>query len=210
MEQNLAILFADLSGYTALTEAHGAVTAADIVDNFVAMATSSLVGTTRLHQRIGDEVMIVSESPDELVDTAIILLQSCRKQHGFLQLHGGLHFGTVLKRDDQYYGAPINLTSRIAVKATTGKFWCSSPFVNSLSNPHLRTFKPQGTHNFKNVSAEMEVFELVLESAEHFYIDPICRMLLHHHENLIPHPSESEIFFCSGNCRDIYLGGKSI
>ena len=35
MEQNTAILIADLSGYTALTEAHGASTAANTIDKFL-------------------------------------------------------------------------------------------------------------------------------------------------------------------------------
>lgn len=205
MEQNLAILFADLSGYTALTETHGPETAADLVDNFVAIAGNSLVGGTILHQRIGDEVMIVSESADELMDTAIMLIQNCRKRHGFLQLHGGLHYGTVLKRDNHYYGSPVNLTSRIAAKASTGTFWCSSEFIRLLSKPEGCTFQSMGTHNFKNVSGMMEVFELVIANEDLFHVDPVCRMLLHDRENVTAHPSDSEIFFCSITCRDIYL-----
>jgi class 3 adenylate cyclase len=65
MEKTLAILMADLSGYTALTEAHGAISAADLIDRFLQIVKQSLVGSSRLHQRRGDEVMIVSESPDQ-------------------------------------------------------------------------------------------------------------------------------------------------
>jgi len=35
MEENIAILIADLSGYTALTETHGAASAADIIDKYI-------------------------------------------------------------------------------------------------------------------------------------------------------------------------------
>ena len=35
MEQEIAILIADLSGYTALTEAHGAFSVADLVDKYI-------------------------------------------------------------------------------------------------------------------------------------------------------------------------------
>ena len=59
MEKNLAILIADLSGYTALTEAHGAMSAADLIDTFLKMVDESLVGDSHLHQRRGDEVMII-------------------------------------------------------------------------------------------------------------------------------------------------------
>ena len=60
MEQNIAILVADLSGYTALTEMHGSDTAADLIDKYLEIVQNSLVGASHLHERKGDEVMIVS------------------------------------------------------------------------------------------------------------------------------------------------------
>ena len=62
MEKNIAILMADLSGYTALTETHGSVSAADLIDKYVRIAKHCLVGDTQLHQRTGDEIMFVSNS----------------------------------------------------------------------------------------------------------------------------------------------------
>src|SRR6266542_6770655 len=88
MEQNIAILIADLSGYTALTETHGAITAADLIDKYLEIENDSLVGDSVLHQRVGDEVMIVSTAPDHLISTAIMLIQNCSKEHNFLQVHG--------------------------------------------------------------------------------------------------------------------------
>src|SRR5688572_8414052 len=126
MEQNMAILIADLSGYTALTEVHGALTAADTIDKYLNLVNHSLVGKSSLHDRIGDEVMIISETADDLVKTAIALLHNCSKEEHFLQIHGGIHFGKILKRNSQFFGTPINQTSRIAGKANSGTFWCSS------------------------------------------------------------------------------------
>ncbi|MEP6949081.1 MAG: hypothetical protein ABI863_07410 [Ginsengibacter sp.] len=95
MEQNIAILIADLSGYTALTETPVPATAADMTDKFLFIVNDCLAGDSKLHQRVGDEVMIVSSSPDQLISTAIMLLQNCPKEHHFLQVHGGLHYGQV-------------------------------------------------------------------------------------------------------------------
>ena len=122
MEQNTAILIADLSGYTALTEAHGASTAANTIDKFLNIVFSSLVGNSQLHERIGDEVMIVSNSADELMETTLKLNSNCLKEHYFLQIHGGLHYGKVLKHNNHYFGSPVNQTSRIAGKARSGSF----------------------------------------------------------------------------------------
>jgi len=210
MEQNIAILIADLSGYTALTETHGAAIAADLVDKYLEIVHESLVGESKLHQRVGDEVMIVSASPDHLISTAIMLIQNCSKEHLFLQVHGGLHCGRILKRNDHYFGSPLNLTSRIAASANNGTFWCSAEFVNVLSDRSSFKFCSKGKHSFKNVSEENEIFELVIEHSNFFHVDPVCRMLIHKKERAIPHPHEQDIFFCSENCLDIYLRNKAI
>ena len=205
MEQNLAILIADLSGYTALTETHGPSTAADMVDKFLNIVKVCLVGDCKLHQCVGDEVVIVSPFPDQLICTAIMLIQNCSNEHHFLQVHGGLHFGKVLVRNGHLFGSPINLTSRIAGKANKGTFWCSSGFVNELSNSSEFTFCTKGKHLFKNVSEETEVFELTLQDPNSIHIDPVCRMLIHNKEKAVPHPSEKNIFFCSPDCLYIYI-----
>lgn len=73
MEKNIAILMADLSGYTALTETHGSVAAADLIDKYIGIVENCLVGDSRLHERAGDEIMIVSASPDFLLATALMI-----------------------------------------------------------------------------------------------------------------------------------------
>jgi Adenylate cyclase, family 3 (some proteins contain HAMP domain) len=204
MEQNLAILIADLAGYTALTETHGSSTAADTIDKYLSLVNDSLVGESMLHQCVGDEVVIVSPLPDHLICTAVMLLQKCFKEHNFLQLHGGLHYGKLLKRNDNYFGSTINIASRIAAKANKGTFWCSGEFVNALADKEEFTFLSKGKHIFKNVNEEVEVLELVIDNTITPHIDPVCRMLIHKKETAVPHP-EDDIFFCSDNCRDIYL-----
>jgi class 3 adenylate cyclase len=126
MEEDIAILIADLSGYTALTETHGAEVAADMIDSYIEMVNECLVGECHLHARIGDEVVIVSPSPDHLMATAVMLIQNASGKNNFLQVHGGLHYGSILKRNDNYFGTTINLASRIASKADAGTFWCSA------------------------------------------------------------------------------------
>jgi len=205
MEQNIAILIADLSGYTALTETHGAFIAADVIDKFLEIVKDSLVGESKFHERVGDEVMIVSTSPDDLISTAIMLIQNCSGEHNFLQVHGGLHYGKILKRNNHYFGSPLNLTSRIASKANKGTIWCSAEFLKALSDISEFTFLPTGKHSFKNVSEEIEMFELMTEHQNFFHIDPVCRMLIHKKESAVLHPHEQNIFFCSQSCLHIYL-----
>lgn len=57
----LTFLFADLAGFTALTETHGDDDAADVVARFYDLVHVSLVGEARLIKTIGDAVMIVAD-----------------------------------------------------------------------------------------------------------------------------------------------------
>lgn len=209
MEQDVAILMADLSGYTALTETHGAASAADVIDKFLEIVQRCLVGDSHLHGRVGDEVLIVSSSPDQLMETAIMLMQTASNEENFLQLHGGLHYGKLLKRNNDYFGSAINLTSRIASSAHSGTFWCSQEFIDALCNKAHLCFEPKGKKTFKNVSRQMEVFELVINNPKSFYIDPVCRMLIYDCKKATCHPHEQNTFFCGPECLQIYLSSQS-
>lgn len=206
MEKNMAILIADLSGYTALTETHGASAAADIIDKYVEMVKDSLVGDSHFHERTGDEVMIVSSSPDQLLATANNLLQYTAGKNNFLQVHGGLHYGKILNRNNNYFGSTINLTARIAKKASPGSFWCSREYADTLLQTTTFTFRSKGKQGFKNISEEHEVYELISPEPIQIYIDPVCKMQISRKEKAISHPDKSNIFFCHQGCLDIYLG----
>jgi class 3 adenylate cyclase len=206
METNVAILMADLSGYTALTETHGAVSAADLIDKYLLIAGNCLVGNSKLHQRTGDEIMFVADSTDDLLATALKLALHTSKEEHFLQVHGGLHVGKVLKRADSYFGSAVNLASRIAAKAAAGTFWCSDEFVQAITDPSVCTFQSKGNQQFKNINGEKEVFELVIDTVQSNHIDPVCRMLILDQQQAIRHPKESELYFCSSHCLDLYHG----
>ncbi|RYE50791.1 MAG: adenylate/guanylate cyclase domain-containing protein [Sphingobacteriales bacterium] len=203
MEENMAILMADLSGYTALTETHGSASAADLIDKYIRIAETCLVGDCRLHERNGDEIMIVSTSADSLLQTALLLGERAATEENFLQIHGGLHFGKVLKRGESYFGSPINLTARIAASATAETFCCSEEFIKALSDKSKYKMKSKGLQHFKNISAGKEVFEVSIKRKTTFYIDSVCRMLLLNLNEAVQHPFE-ERYFCSSHCLHLY------
>lgn len=205
MEQDIAILIADLSGYTALTEIHGSLSAADLIDKYVDIVNASLIGDSRLQERVGDEVMIVSTSADYLLGTAELLLQTTQEEYNFLEVHGALHYGKLLRRSNSYFGSALNLTARIASQAGAGTFLCSEEFLNAISDKSMHKFIPKGKYNFKNVKDEKEVYEISLLKPTHLYIDPICRMIVNKEATSFTHPDKSDILFCSKHCLEIYL-----
>jgi adenylate cyclase len=203
MEMNVAILMADLSGYSALTETHGSVTAADLIDKYISLAENCLVGDCKLHQQTGDEIMFVSDSSDVMLETAKQLAANTAELEYFLQVHGGLHYGTVLKRGANYFGSTVNLTARIAAKAAAGAFYCSAEFINSITDKSTCIFQSRGNHPLKNISEEKELFELNIDKTKINYIDPVCRMLILQPATAFRHP-EKELYFCSSQCLNLF------
>src|SRR3954447_14612003 len=67
----VAIAFADLAGYTRLTEEAGEETALDVVERFVDGVDHTLPDEARIVKTIGDAVMIVSSDAGALTDWAV-------------------------------------------------------------------------------------------------------------------------------------------
>lgn len=202
--QTIAVMMADLSGYSALTETHGAISAADLIDKYLKIVQDSLVGNCKLMERVGDEVMIVSSSPDQLLATADLISKNTTAVDNFLLVHGGLHYGEVILRNNSYFGSTINLTSRISKKASPGTFWCSCEFVQALGDKLLFNLTPLGKQRFKNITEEKDLFELSSTSRSSFYIDPVCQMLIVTRETAVKHAGSDELYFCSPECLEIH------
>jgi len=114
----VAIAFADLAGYTRLTEELGEEEALEVVERFVGAVENSLPDDARVIKTIGDEVMVVGSDASALADWAV----------GFQELATGrprprigLHAGFALYRDGDYYGRAVNLASRVGARAAGGE-----------------------------------------------------------------------------------------
>jgi adenylate cyclase len=130
----VAIAFADLAGYTRLTEEAGEEEAVDVVERFVEAVEETLPDDARVIKTIGDEVMVAGADPAALVDWAV----------GFQVLHAGrrplprigVHAGLALYRDGDYYGRSVNLAARVGARAAGGEVLVTRPVVDA-AGPHL-------------------------------------------------------------------------
>lgn len=212
METPLAILMADLSGYTALTEVHGAEKAADLVERFLGIVNRSLVGDCRLHERVGDQVMIISASPEALAYTATALFERAHDEEGFLPLHAGLHYGPVVQNSAGLFGSAVNTTARIVAAAERGKMLCSNAFLEQLPPDHPFVVSARGPHHFKNLQHPVELYELhccISNLSRQFVTDPVCRMLIARPEKAVQlRAGDTVYYFCSDRCREIWKGNR--
>jgi adenylate cyclase len=149
----VAVAFADLAGYTRMTEELGDEHAVDIVERFVADVEHTLPDDARIIKTIGDEVMVVATDAAALVDWAV----------GFQQLQRtrplpriGIHYGTVLYRDGDYYGREVNQAARVSARSGAGEVLVTREVVEAAGR-HL-DFERIGEVRLKGFSEATELF----------------------------------------------------
>jgi adenylate cyclase len=132
----VAIAFADLAGFTRFTEEEGEEEALSSVERFVEGVTNTLPDDARVVKTIGDEVMVVGNDIGAMVDWAV----------GFVGLFDerpepriGIHWGTTLYRDGDYFGREVNLASRVVARARGGEVLVTDAVVDAVGGvAHLR------------------------------------------------------------------------
>ena len=149
----VAIAFADLAGYTQLTEEVGDEEAAGIVERFVANVNQSLPDEARILKTIGDEVMIVSPDAGSLIDWAVGF-QILSNERPLPRI--GIHSGNVVFRDGDYFGREVNLAARVAARAAAGEVLVTWPVVE-MAGKHLQ-FERIGEVKLKGFSHATELF----------------------------------------------------
>jgi adenylate cyclase len=122
----VAIAFADLAGYTRLTEEAGELEAVDAVERFVEAVESSLPDDARVIKTIGDEAMIVGTEPAGLTEWAVAF-QRLQDERTLPRI--AIHYGNALYRDGDYYGRDVNIASRVAARAAGGEVLVTRPVV---------------------------------------------------------------------------------
>ncbi|HMG90565.1 MAG TPA: adenylate/guanylate cyclase domain-containing protein [Chryseolinea sp.] len=206
MEREIAILMADLTGYTAMTDVHGGESAARIVRKYLELVNRALYGTARLVQTVGDQVVIVSDNVDDAAITSIQLNDLAMKEDRFLSIHAGIHYGPIFEENSNLFGSTINVASRIMNLANHGQILCSTAFVAKVSHHPILAFRPFGRHKLKNVRNEVDIFELCPQnvSSSHL-VDPVCHMLVDPSKDDLTLTFNSKVHhFCSAHCRDLF------
>lgn len=127
----VTIAFADLAGYTQLTEELGDEEAAGVVERFVERVRKSLPDQARILKTIGDEVMIVAGDPKPIAEWAVAFQQ---KETERPMPRIGVHAGEVVYRDGDYFGREVNLAARVVARAAAGEVLVTYPVVEATGN----------------------------------------------------------------------------
>ncbi len=151
----VAVAFADLAGYTRLTEELGDELAVGAVERFLAAVEDTLPEDARVVKTIGDGVMIVSSDAGGLTEWAVGFQGVVRDARPLPRI--GIHAGEVVYRDGDYYGRDVNLAARVVARAAGGEVLVTRPVVDVADGEDLE-LEPIGSVRLKGFREATELF----------------------------------------------------
>jgi class 3 adenylate cyclase/YHS domain-containing protein len=196
-----------LAGYTALTEAHGDDGAADVAMRFFDLAVSQLAGDARIVKTIGDAVMVVASEARHGLETGLALLRAVEAEPHFPGVRVGMHYGPLVERNGDVFGATVNVAARLTAHAHVGQLLTSAAIANGIDeHPHLTTVALGATW-LKNVSEPIDVYSISEYGSAPAtqVLDPVCRMYVDADAAPARLPWDGRAWhFCSFNCAQAF------
>lgn len=155
-----AAVFADLSGYTELTEESGDEAAADVAVAFAQLVSELAAehhGTTV--KLLGDGVLLHFADPADAVRASLDLVDRA-PAGGLPPAHIGINAGPILYDEGDYFGRTVNIASRIASHAGPGEVYVGDSVVEIVREEGF-TLRPLGDFELKGIAAPMRLFRAV-------------------------------------------------
>jgi adenylate cyclase len=158
----ISVAFADLAGFTKLGEQVAADQLGSVAGRLTALATDTAQPPVRLVKMIGDAAMLVSPEPRALLDVVLTLLDRVEGEgEEFPSLRAGIACGEGLSRGGDWYGAPVNLASRITDKTRAGAVVVSAEFKDQIGDEDgYQWTKLPGRRKFKGISDDQVLFRV--------------------------------------------------
>ena len=123
-EQDLAVCFADLVGFTRLGAELETETLGDVAGTFSTLAAMVATPPVRLVKTIGDAAMLTCREPGPLVEAALSLEEAVRAAD-LPAIRAGIAWGRVITRSGDLFGHAVNLASRVTGIARPDSVLCT-------------------------------------------------------------------------------------
>src|SRR5947209_8309369 len=134
-QETLTIGFADMVGFTAISQQLDEHELAGTVDRFESIAFDTIAAYGgRVVKMIGDEVMYVTEDAASGAMIAMTLAEVYGDDETMPDVRVGLAMGPVLAREGDYFGPTVNLASRICNIAYAGSAVVSDEIHEALED----------------------------------------------------------------------------
>ena len=168
----VAILAADVAGYTRLMEADAIGTLEELMRRRVAIQAVAEAHRGRIANTAGDSLLIEFGSAADAVECAIAIQSSAAAGEGrepvpdrAMRFRIGVHLGDVLARDGDLFGDAVNIAARLEAIAEAGGIVVSEAVHQQVRRSLDVGFEDLGQQTLKNVSEDMRSFRVVAGAA---------------------------------------------
>jgi adenylate cyclase len=183
-------VFADLAGFTALTEVHGDAVAADVAQTFCRELNRLLPPGGEDLKSLGDACMVRIPDAAEAVRFGVRLVREAGAGRPFPHVRVGMHTGPAVLRHHDWFGRTVNRAARISALAGPGEVLLSDQTLRAASGLDDVALVRLGPVALRNIDG-LVVLHRAGDAGGLDPVDPVCRLR-------VPEG------FCSSRCRDLF------
>jgi adenylate cyclase len=159
-----ACAFADLSGYTRLTEEAGdevaaqvSVKLAELVNEIAARHGGAVV------KMLGDGVLFHFKDPRDAVMASLEMLDRVRPA-GLPPAHVGVNAGPMIYEEGDYFGRTVNIAARIASEAGPDQVFLGEDVLHHIEPTGFRVVEA-GAFELKGIEKPLTLYEAIRDDA---------------------------------------------
>jgi adenylate cyclase len=155
-----AAVFADLSGYTQLTEELGDEVAAGMSLALARLATEVAARHDgSVVKLLGDGVYLHFRDPGDAVRASLAIVEGTTERE-LPPAHVGVNAGPMLYDEGDYFGRTVNIASRIAARAEAGQVFVGDGLAGTVAEDGFR-LREVGAFDLKGIARPVTVFEAI-------------------------------------------------
>jgi adenylate cyclase len=171
VQQNAAILFADISGSTALYDRLGNELALQLVTRTIGILTGEMAARQgKLIKTIGDEIMCVFPNAIAAVDAACAMQAAVEKQYSGgkhpIHVRIGIHCGEVILEGGDAWGDTVNIAARITSITRARQVMTTHKVVELLPERLRKNARQVMRTEFRGKEEAFDVFQILWEQED--------------------------------------------
>jgi adenylate cyclase len=154
-EQEMAVCFVDLVGFTTLGGQLEAEELGSVIGRFGELASDVTTSEVRLVKTIGDAAMLTCREATPLVEATLSLLEAV-EEGDLPSARAGIAYGRALARSGDLYGHAVNVASRVTAIARPGSVLCTQE-VHDAGEDEF-DWSSAGKHRLKGVGKSVPLY----------------------------------------------------
>lgn len=157
--REIAVAFADMVGFTQLGQSLPPEDLVRLVDQLDNTAREALRASVQFVKTIGDAVMLVSADPTALLDSLFDLIDAWMSEDSPM-LRVGVAMGWAVSQAGDWFGAPVNLASRIAGTAQPLEILVNQSVLDRIGTAPGITVTAVASQRVKGVQGAVSLYRV--------------------------------------------------